>query len=391
MVKYIVAHSGARDGYKLAEALYKNGKLGYLVTDDYFFRKKYRGLFPYKYVKISYKCLFLQMLIRFFRLKQTERIRQKGNRYIGIKAGELSKKHNMPLMALQEHAFHAFKYSEVRPRVVFQYHPQANANKVIFEDEIKRHPESSSFKREIAIYTPQKLQEAAEELHNADFFIGASSFTKHTLVENGADPNAVFVAPYGVDTSRYPYKKRTIPNVVTFVFVGSFVERKGLYYLLNAAKRLEEEGFDFKLQMTGRSTGEQNGLFEQFRLKSLSLYNDISHDELISLLHSSDVFVFPSLFEGFAFVIVEAMATGLPVITTPRTIGLDVITDNAEGFIIQPSDVDALYDKMKWFILHPDKCPEMGMRAHIKSKLLTWDNFEAQIIQATKIIESKKT
>ena len=387
-MKYIVVHSGARDGYKLAEVLYKNGKLGFLVTDDIFFRKKYRNLFPYIKVKISYKCLLGELIIRLFHLKNTERIRQAGNRYLGIKAGKLSKKYNMPLIALQEYAYHAFKFSDVHPRVVFQYHPQSNANKKIFEEEIKRHPESVSFKKEISIYTQKKLKEASDELQAADFFIGASSFTKQTLVENGALSSNVFVAPYGVDISKYPYKVRQVPEVVTFVFVGSFVERKGIYYLLNAAKRLEDEGFRFNLQLTGRVSADTT-IFDAYNLKNLTVHSNLSHDELIHLLHTSDVFVFPSLFEGFAFVIVEAMATGLPVITTPRTVGPDVINNGDEGFIIEPSNVVALYEKMKWFILHPEKCPEMGRRSNKRSKELTWDNFENKIIEAVDIIEQK--
>ena len=65
-MKYIVVHSGSRDQYKLAESLYKHGKLGYLVTDDILFRKEYRNLFPREYIKISLFGLFFRCILQVF-------------------------------------------------------------------------------------------------------------------------------------------------------------------------------------------------------------------------------------------------------------------------------------------------------------------------------------
>ncbi|MBQ9671832.1 MAG: glycosyltransferase family 4 protein [Prevotella sp.] len=386
MTKYIVVHSGARDQYKLAEALFKHGKLGYLVTDDILFRREYKGMFPRSLIKISYLGLLVRMILKVYNFG--ERMQQQKGKYLGRTAGKLSKRKNMPLMALQEYAYHAYQYSDVRPRIVFQFHPQANANKMIFVNEIRRNPEMSGFTNEMSIYTPKKIQEAEDELRGTDYYIAASSFTKQTLVENGADPLKIFVAPYGVDTSKYPFKDRVVPKTVQFVFVGSFVERKGAFYLLQAVKRLEEEGLNFRLKIISRFVGNES-LLKQLGIRSVEVLYNVSHSELISNLHNSDVFVFPSLFEGFAFVIVEAMSSGLPVITTPRTCGFDVITEGEEGFIIEPSDVEALYEKMKFFILHPERCPVMGKKAARRAKLITWQNFENKIIEAVETIEKQ--
>jgi glycosyltransferase involved in cell wall biosynthesis len=366
--------------------LYKNGALGYLVTDDIIFRKQYKDLFPKENIKISLPALIIRTFLKIHNFG--EKMQQLKSYFLGRTAGKLSRRKKMPLMALQEYAYHAYKYSDVRPRIVFQYHPQAMANKLIFEDELRHHPESATLKNEILIYTPKKLEEARIELHETDYFIAASTFTKQTLVENGAGYENVFVAPYGVDTSKYPFVKRDVSAKVNFAFVGSYVERKGIYYLLNAAKRLEDEGYDFCLKLTARSTGDMS-IFNQIKLKNITIYNNLSHQELIVFLHTSDVFVFPSLFEGFAFVIVEAMSTGLPVITTPRTVGPDVIADGEEGFIIEPANTDALYEKMKFFILNPDKCVAMGEKASIKAKGLTWENFEKKVMSAVGTIEKE--
>lgn len=386
MTKYIVVHSGARDQYKVAESLYKHGKLGYLVTDDILFRKEYRNLFPKSVIRISYLGLIVRIVLKIHNFG--EGLQRLKGKLLGRTAGKLSRRKNMPLLALHEYAYFAYKYSNVRPRVLFQFHPHACSNKRIFEEEIAKHPDMNGFASEIAIYTPQKLQEAIDEIKQSDYFIAETTFTKQTLIENGADEKRIYIAPLGVDTTQYPYKERSVPQMINFVFVGSFVERKGAYYLLHAVKKLEEDGYNFRLNVISRSVGDET-LIKQLGIKSIELHYNVSHSYLIKTLHDSDVFVFPSLFEGFALVIVEAMSTGLPVITTPRTCGLDVITDGEEGFIIPPSNVNALYEKMKFFILNPYKCPEMGRKAAAGSNKLTWQNFENKIIEAVESVEKQ--
>ena len=91
----------------------------------------------------------------------------------------------------------------------------------------------------------------------------------------------------------------------------------------------------------------------------------------------------------FAFVIIEAMSTGLPVISTTRTAGRDIVRDGIDGFTINPSSVEELYDKMKFFILNPIQCHIMGNNAADMAKKITWKNFERKIIEATETIEKE--
>lgn len=104
-------------------------------------------------------------------------------------------------------------------------------------------------------------------------------------------------------------------------------------------------------------------------------------------MHSSDVFLFPSLCEGFAFVIIEAMSTGLPIISTTRTAGNDIVSNGIEGFTINPSSVEEIIEKMKYFIQNPSECERMGNNASRKAQLLTWENFENKVIEGVKKIE----
>lgn len=66
---------------------------------------------------------------------------------------------------------------------------------------------------------------------------------------------------------------------------------------------------------------------------------------------------------------------------------MSIVKDGEEGFIIEPSNVDALYEKMKYFILNPETCAEMGIRAANIVKKLTWQNFETKVIDSINKIE----
>lgn len=98
-------------------------------------------------------------------------------------------------------------------------------------------------------------------------------------------------------------------------------------------------------------------------------------DALLREMSEADVFVFPSLFEGFALVILEAMAAGLPVITTPNTAGPDLIEDGKEGLIVPAGDPTALRAAMESLLNDPEHARAMGRAAHEKAKEYTWERY----------------
>ena len=98
-------------------------------------------------------------------------------------------------------------------------------------------------------------------------------------------------------------------------------------------------------------------------------------EALLREMSEADVFVFPSLFEGFALVILEAMAAGLPVITTPNTAGPDLIEDGKEGLIVPAGDVKALQTAMESLLNDPERAQAMGRAAHEKAKEYTWERY----------------
>lgn len=381
-MKYIVIFAGSRDEYQLPLALLKSDRLKHLVTDDIILRSKYRKLFPKEMIRVPFWALFLQIMTKLFP-KYGNAIREKRDAYLSKIAGRLSEKEKCPIIAYSGYASMAFPYTAISPKIIFQYHPHPLSNLKIYEREIEKHPEiAEAFKQQESELRMNEADKdfALNEVKLADYYMVASSFTCDTVVENGADPSKVLICPYGVNVSNYSYSRRKIDNhtCITFAFVGSYTFRKGIYYLVEAAKILQLEGYNFKIEMTGRADEENVQYINSFNLNIVTHYN-MSHEEKVEMLHRSHVFLFPSLCEGFAFSVVEAMATGLPVISTTRTIARDIVKDKEEGFVVEPSDSLALANAMKYFIETPQEVMRMGQNACERVRNLNWEDFHNKI------------
>jgi glycosyltransferase involved in cell wall biosynthesis len=106
----------------------------------------------------------------------------------------------------------------------------------------------------------------------------------------------------------------------------------------------------------------------------------VPHAALNTYYSSASVLVFPSLVEGFGLVLLEAMASGIPIITTCNTAGPDIIADGVEGFIIPIRDVESLKEKLEWCYRHPQELAEMGRSARQTAEKLTWNRYRQKLL-----------
>ena len=103
----------------------------------------------------------------------------------------------------------------------------------------------------------------------------------------------------------------------------------------------------------------------------------LPHHKIQMVFQDADIFVFPSLHEGSALSIYEALACGLPVITTPNA--GSVVRNGEEGYIVPIRDVDGLIDKIS--ILYHDRAlrESMGKKARIRAEQFTWENYRKEL------------
>jgi len=271
----------------------------------------------------------------------------------------------------------------------------ANARRPLILDQTIAHPRSKnrvyeSIKRQFPDWADDLEVRAATvsaaedaEHRKAARIVVASSFTKTTLVENGVPPEKIFLNQYGVDLHRFTLRHQPPTNrPFRFVFAGLVCARKGIPLLQKAWAALQPT--DAELWIVGPITPTAaTRVLSNGRVR---VVGKVPNTELATILSESDVFVFPSYFEGFALVLLEAMACGLPVITTTATAGPDIVTQDRDGWIIEPGDVEALVSRMRFCLENRDPVREMGLKARQTAERFSWDAYGDRWVEILKAV-----
>lgn len=156
------------------------------------------------------------------------------------------------------------------------------------------------------------------------------------------------------------------------LFVGSLGQRKGLSYLFDACRQVRSA---VTLTVIGRKPDEPCAALDR-ELRAVRWIPSCPHPQILAEMAAHDVFVFPSLFEGFGLVLLEALAMGLPVITTPHTAGPDLIRDGVEGYIVPIRDSAAIAGRLERLHRDPGLLAGMSQRARQRAREYSWENYE---------------
>lgn len=236
--------------------------------------------------------------------------------------------------------------------------------------------------------SPEKLKRKDVELKLADVIYVASSFTKKTLEDYRGQLASVEVIPYGfpeVNTTRIytPLQGRKLK----ILYVGGLSQRKGISYVFDAVKGLENQ---VELTVVGRGNINECPALKEALAKHTYI-PALPHQKILELMAQQDVFVFPSLFEGFGMVITEAMSQGTPAITTNRTCGPDVITHGKDGWIVDTGSAKVIQDLLISILEKPQLLEKVGKAALEKAKSRPWSMYAQELTQSVlKNMETRK-
>jgi starch synthase len=212
-----------------------------------------------------------------------------------------------------------------------------------------------------------KIRRKDEELALATHIIVPSRFVADSLQEFPGKLPPISVVPYGCPAPISATKRRWYSGGrLRVLFVGGLSQRKGLSYLLHA---VEELGDAVELTVIGSGSGSELLGSNHRQLGS------VPFSKVLEEMQNHDVFVFPSLFEGFGMVITEALSQGMPVIITPNTGPADMITDGVEGWVVPIRDSEAIKQRLLQCIDTPDIVGEMGRAALSLAKQSQWENY----------------
>lgn len=193
------------------------------------------------------------------------------------------------------------------------------------------------------------------------YIIALSDFVKRTYIEEGYPENRIFVAELDVDVDRFaPLAQTAQPETFTVLFpAASSSLRRGLQYLVRAWKQLTIP--NKRLIVTGIIDDEVARLINKDIEDDRSIITVGTRGDMVPWFQGSSVVVLPSLIEGFPKSLIEAMACGLPVITTDNAPGL--VRNGTNGFIVPIRSPEAIRDRLEWLYHHPEEARAMGDEA----------------------------
>lgn len=227
---------------------------------------------------------------------------------------------------------------------------------------------------------PKVIDQEIAEYHEADAIVTPSSFTRRTFLAEGVPEDKLITVPYGADLSAF----RPVPKEdekFRVIFCGGLTIRKGVHYLLQAFAELYLP--DAELWLVGGVTEEIRPFLEHYRRPDIVIHGSKPQSELPWYYGQGTIFCLPSLEEGMALVLLQAMACGLPVLCTVNTGGEDVVREGVDGFVVPIRDMDALKARILWAYGHRSQCLEMGRAAQERvSGSFHWDDYGDRILSA---------
>jgi len=221
-----------------------------------------------------------------------------------------------------------------------------------------------------------------QEYTEADYICCLSSFVKKSFLLKGIPEKKLLLVPSGIDIRKYKITKQK-NQAFTIIFCGQLSVKKGVHYLLQAFYELDLK--DTELWLIGSIYPDIKKFLAQYSNPRIKLTGNIPSSQIPEYFSQGHLYVMPSLEEGLAKVVMEAMACGLPVIATPNTGAEDVIREGIDGFIVPVCDVEALKQKILYFYENREKIDLMGKNA--RERILsdfTIEKYAERLIQTLK-------
>jgi glycogen synthase len=194
--------------------------------------------------------------------------------------------------------------------------------------------------------------------HANRVLIGCRSFADEVTERLGTDPSRFTIVPGAVDTARFIPGPQPDPNTpAVLLYHGRVDARKGVLDLLGAARQLRDGGERFRLIVSGigPTFDETAAAVESLGLSGcVEMTGYVDYDRVPEVYRRAEVFVSPTYAEGFSNTILEAMASGLAVVSC-RSVGVvDCIRDGENGLLTEPGDRAGLASALRWLLRDRD-------------------------------------
>jgi glycosyltransferase involved in cell wall biosynthesis len=208
----------------------------------------------------------------------------------------------------------------------------------------------------------------------SDQVLVPSEYCRQSSIALGCDPAKIGLVPYGIPEHWFEVVPDPQPGRI--LFVGQVGLRKGNHVLAEACRLLKRRGVSFECRIAGPAQVDiTHPLFE-----GPTYLGQVPRNHIREEFCRADIFVLPTLAEGMALVHLEAMACGVPVITTPHC--GSVVRDGVDGFIVPIRDAAAVADRLQQLLEDRRLRMQMGVSARDQAREFTWDRYGGRLLAA---------
>jgi len=226
---------------------------------------------------------------------------------------------------------------------------------------------------------PRSIERELIEYETSDLITVPSRFVERTFIKRGVDPRKLLVVPYGANLSMFRPSAPKPAGAFEVLFVGALSIRKGIPYLLDAFSKVNHPRK--RLTLIGSRTKDTEKILGSFPDDDIRILGPIPQVQLAAHMSAAHVLVLPSVEEGLALVMAEAMASGCPVLASKNTGAEDLFEDTKQGFIVEPRDVDALTERMQRLADDPRLVDTMSRNARAKIEQIGgWSDYAGALL-----------
>lgn len=408
-MKIIVAHEGKQHSFRTAEALYQKGYLFKYITTVYdrphsltnILKRFLKGnaqkkcasrkteAFPNEYVIQfdEWKELLLLFMYKVPFLKRFSLVFwDKLHDSFGKKVALFAIKNNVDAVIMYDSMCNkCWQILKEKAPHIKRIMDVSIANRLFMKENFIHDMEQTGDKEimneQSDLWIPYFINRYLEEIQLSNYFLVASNMVKRSMMFSGITENQIFMAPYGVDSQKFNYiPKHEIDKPLKLIYVGQISYRKGIHHLLKVIRTFPENSIEIFL---AGDYNEKNPLFLQYKeYNNIHFLGFITRDILSQYYQKADVFVFPTIGEGYGLVILEALSCGLPCIVSDLAGGNDAIINGYNGFEFKAGDDNDLKQKIQWFLDHPNSLPQLSKNSRESIQKQTWNLYFENVAHA---------
>ncbi len=398
-MKITLSHSGKQHAYHVANALMKLGYLDRFITSSYvnnlwlqrwflsrndqFFTRRFQPGLGGKFVESNWR----------FEIKETYLRKRFGKsptvqdavyaRDVAFDQYVACRLHKLPsevFWGFQGSSYNSLKAANDLGRLSICELATAHVSgaRKILGEESRLQPDWADSMDNL-VFPVEYEKRLEQEPHIAQKVIAASEFTRQTLLDDNVPDQKIHKLHLGFDTTYIPFKPENNPisnRPLKLLYAGTVTQRKGISYLLEAMKAFNKS--DVELHIIGGIHGSGKAFLQHGHLYQYQ--PAVSQLAMFKLYKEFDALVLPTIFEGFGLVIVEAMAAGLPVISTPNSIAPEIIETGVDGFIIPIRQSKAIQSAIEQLRdMSNEQYFTIRQLARKKVNLYTWDAYQKNL------------